>query len=647
MRLAACCNACFNSRMGRRHRTEKTETPRTQVPPREAGGAWIPVVAVLLCAACYANSVPGDFIYDDAKQIVDNRLVKENRFFWEAMTSDVWAFHGKKAEAWSNYWRPAFVLWLIINDRLFGMSSPVPWHITNILLHAGVTLLAYAVLRRLRVERLVAAAITFLFAVHPVHVESVAWISGCTDMLLAIPLLGALWLVLSAWERPSAGKWFAAMACYLAAQSAKEAAFLFAGIVLVAGLSLGQGWRKTLLSTLPFVALAAGFFMARHAVLKMTQLQTPWAPGPVGTALTAPSLLAFYLRQSLFPWYSIGPSYPLRAVKPDTIGLENALVPIIVVLLGFGFLLWLAWRHPVRRIGLSVFALLLLPAMNIDAFIQEQLVHDRYLYLPILGLLMVVVPAAAAGLSRVFKDAGRAARTCLIGSGVACVPLGALTVWYNTAWTSELNLWAWGVKSDPGSAFNLSQYGLNLIHSGRVEEGKPYLDAAIKIYPVTTAILMRADLATKERRYADAERDYRLILSQFPTYDQAYKRLAVCYLESGRASDAETTLRTAREKCGYMYCAFTDSLAIVLYQMNRKSDALAELEAVRGRIKDEFSGEAAMALYHLGSLYDELQRPQDARGALSEFLQATPLIQDAQTVAARREAEKLLKKYGG
>ena len=108
--------------------------------------------------------------------------------------------------------------------------------------------------------------------------------------------------------------------------------------------------------------------------------------------LTAPSLLAFYLRQSLFPLI-IGPSYPLRALDAGSLSPANFWLPLLVVVVAAVLIVWAVRQGLVQQIGATIFLLPLLPALNINAFIPEQLVHDRYLYLPLLGFLMVVVPS--------------------------------------------------------------------------------------------------------------------------------------------------------------------------------------------------------------------------------------------------------------
>src|SRR6185295_20137064 len=123
--------------------------------------------------------------------------------------------------------------------------------------------------------------------------------------------------------------------------------------------------------------------------------------------------------------------------------------------------------------------------------------------------------AAGAGMRAVFASETprpRAARATLWAAAACCLPLALVTLWYNTAWTSELALWGWAVKSDPTSATNLSEYGGALVAQGRTQEARAAFDSALTIFPLTSAYLMRADLAIGEKRYADAVSDLQLVL---------------------------------------------------------------------------------------------------------------------------------------
>ena len=447
-----------------------------------------------------------------------NELIRDNRHFWKALFSDTWAYQGDRATPWVSYWRPVNVLWWMLNYRLFGFDSAFGWHATSLLLHIAVCLVSYGLLRCLGLARPVAAAIMFLFAVHPAHVESVTWISGSVDLLAAFGATSALWCELAAGRRGGRGLRIAATTLFAFGLLAKEACIVFPAIVFIALQSVATPVSPATTNSsairraAPYAVLSVVYLAARFYVLGHITPSTPWGRGFLSAVATIPSMLAFYIRQALLPVW-IGPSYPLRPVALDHIGWVNCFAPLIGVVAAGFLLLRLCRGQPARQLGLAIFVLFLLPTMNANAFIPEQLVHDRYLYLPLLGMLMVVVPALAGWLNGVFIGRERKARIAFFAIVAAAgVPLVVQTVRYNRVWVSEMALWEGSVRSDPLSAFNYTRYGAVLRQAGALREAGIAADRAIEIDPrMTYPYLLRADIAIAQQRYADAEKDLRLV----------------------------------------------------------------------------------------------------------------------------------------
>lgn len=612
-----------------------------------AADRWIAIAATILAALAFLNSLGGGFVYDDIRQIVGNDLIRDNRLILKALTSDVWAFKGDGETAISNYWRPGFVLWLILNHRLFGLESPAGWHATSILLHVGVVYLALRVMRTLGVPRGVAAASAIIFAVHPVHVESVAWISGSTDPLAALLMLATLLLYLRRDAKPTA----AVLGVYALALLTKELSILFPAIVVVVLLlrnndaeSGGSSWKAAFWKAAPFALMGAAYLAARYAVLGHFQGQGAWSPGVLVTLATTPSMLAFYLRQIAAPIW-LGPNYPIRAVGADNLSMWNFVLPAAVVLLVALAVAGLARRWRPAWFGLAV-ALLILPAMNIAAFVPEELVHDRYLYLPLLGFCILLFGALARLIEAAGASPRAAQRACIVAAAIATPPLLWQTIDYNAAWRTNLGLWERGVKIDPGSASSWQQYGVYLNEAGRTDEAREALDRALAIEPLTNAYLARADVAAAQGRWNDSIADARLVIEKIPGEYMAHERLAVALAGAGRLDDAAAALRAARDAIPGRAAAFTDKLAIVLYRLGRRTDALVELEAVQDSAAREFGPGARLAIFRLAMLYDELGRRDDARRTFLRFLACSQGITHPEIAACRRDAAEWLARPG-
>lgn len=610
----------------------------------------------LLCFGLFGQSLRGAFIYDDARQILDNPLVLVPGREWEAITSGVWAFTDPSEQILANYWRPVYTAWTIANVRLFGVADTTMWHGANIALHAIASCLAFLFLTRLRFHTAVALAGAVVFAVHPTRVESVAWVSGSPDPLLAIGLLGSLWWVAGLAKRPGhVGLWLGALVMYLLAQGSKEAAIVHFGLVFATVWAAApddlRGRRRlarAAVIAMPFAVLGAVYFVVRARILGAVTQTLDDAPGLLETALTAPSIGAFYLKQAAAPML-LGPSYPLRAVSSDALNASNFFVPLAIVLVVGVAMLWLAVRRPVGAVGLALFALLLAPSLNIAVFQPERIVQDRYLYLPLLGLVIMFAEACRWWASRNLPTARRDHAGAVVTAGALMLGSIGLMVGaaaYVPVWTSDLALWTRGVRTDPGSAINWSLLGAARMREGDAPGAREAFDRALDIAPVTSALLDRAELSLNEGRVEEAEADLRRVLANFPDNARAWEFLADALALQQRIDEAIEAIREAREKTSGYYAAFTGKLAVFLYHAGRKDEILPELEAVRDIAAEENSASAAQTLFHLANLYEELGRPDDAADAFRRYLELSETFGDELTISARQHAQTRLKALG-
>src|SRR4030095_12065475 len=196
-------------------------------------------VALLLTVIGYANATKAAFVYDDEFQIVKNPLIKPGGDIVQAFSSDVGQFRSGSGETRSNYWRPLFVGWLALNYRLFGLN-PTGWHLMNILLHCLASLLGYRLLLSMLSSPTVSAIATWILAVHPAHIQSVTWISGSTDLLMAVFLFGAMIAYLVSLKTTGWGFRASALVLFFCALLSKEAAISFIAVLFFTYLILSH-----------------------------------------------------------------------------------------------------------------------------------------------------------------------------------------------------------------------------------------------------------------------------------------------------------------------------------------------------------------------------------------------------------------------
>lgn len=633
----------------------KSDTMAHKPPSISEAPRWLLPALLAVAGVAFVSAIDGDFVYDDTRQIVDNPLIQESGRVGEALTSDVWAFRAEEGKPGSNYWRPTFVVWMIFNYRLFGLNPP-GWHVTNILLHVLVTGLVFVLLRRLRLHPYVAAAVTLVFAVHPVHVESVSWIAGSPDLLLGATLIGALMLIHSYAVSVGWWKWVLAVVLSLIGMGAKEVGIVVPGLVFALVLLFPvretqekkkppertpRLWKATLVS-LPFIAASVGYFFARIAVLGSFRQEGDLQHGFTEALLTAPASSMFYLRQIILP-AKLSPIYQLEPVFAGGLGVSNFWVPLVILLLAGAVAVWLARRGAVQTFGLVFAALLLLPAFNIAAFPLDHMVHDRYLYLPLLGVLMIVVPSVVEWLaSPKTRTYTKAATLTLVGAVVLAAPLLARTHSYTEVWDNEVALWEHAVDEAPESAFALRQYGVILEEVGRTREAESVFNRSLASRATGPAVVGQADVLIRQGRLAEAERLLVLAVEQQPAYHPPYERLGLVYQQQGRLNDAEEIFREGRAVNPEVTCAFSTNLGVVLYLQGRRDEALETLQEGAARADREATPLCRQGLYHLSELHRERGELVEARAAYERFLSMSENLTDGRTQQMRRQAEQQL-----
>ncbi len=610
---------------------------------------FIVIIAVVAFAA-FANTLNGEFVYDDKRQISRNPLIKDSTLYSKALTSDVWAFKGDGTIAASNYWRPTFTAFSIISYRLFG-SDTFGWHLLNILLHVGVCLLVFLLLRRWGLSDFSAFAITLVFAVHPIHTESVAWIAGSPDLLFSLFLLASLWFAQNYYDKQNRFDIILALVFYALALGAKEVALLCLPIywLIYSNKADETKDRKeksfNFMQIAPFILIGVVYFFARLGVIGQLSMPAEDAATFGNAILTAPSIFVFYLKQILFP-ITLGPNYSLRAI--ESFSVMSFLIPFITSIVAIFLLGLLAKRSFIQKLGLAFFILPILPAFNITAFTPEQIVHDRYLYLPLLGFLMIIFPYLKELFEKINKD--NAVKITLGFAIVISILLFVKTFTYNKVWLDDLSLWTHSVTVDSNSAFNYSQLGSALSEKGKIEESIKAYNKSLDIKTTSLAYMGRARGFLAKKKYEDAIWDLKTVaempadkLNAYTLY-QTYESLAVAHSQNKQLEKAEDVLLEARKRLPIYYAALTGKLAVVLYQKNQKQKALEELEKTQNQARVELLPESKTVLFRLGALYFEAKQNQKAGAALQEYLRLTNTMQDKLTQANRKQALAILKK---
>jgi protein O-mannosyl-transferase len=444
-------------------------------PVREKSGrleAGLLAIAVLL----YVSTLWFGFVYDDRAQILANPFIQSWRYFVHDFTANLWA---QAAKYYADYYRPIFLGWLRLNYAVFG-TSPWGWHLTSVLLHGLASMLVFLLALRLLRNTFQAAVAGLLFAVHPVHVESVAWVSGACDPLMSVFFLGALVCYLDWRESRSAGWMAASLLLALLSMLTKEpgvtlpaAVFAYAWIFHAASpgatTRAGRRFRAAITEAAPFVIAALAYGALRVAALRVPPLViTDYRT----TLLTLPGLLLFYLRLVMWP-FGLSLFYDRQYVQHATLG--NFLLPLLILVMLVVLLAALLRRSSQKReaVFATYLALVVLaPALWVRWFHSYDFVHDRYLYLPIAGFAMLFAIGIVELRGRAAL-AGVAPRRQLLLVALIAVALVVGNVRLQTVWANDLLLWYHCFRTAPHNPMVLNNLASSLGERGEFQIAVP------------------------------------------------------------------------------------------------------------------------------------------------------------------------------
>ena len=357
------------------------------------------------------------------------------------------------ASAFSSFYvgnyAPLHILSYMVDYSLWRLS-PAGYHLENVLLHAVNGVLFYLILRRLDMSKWQAAAASWIFLLHPVQVETVAWISQRKNILSMLFTLLAFLCYVEYRGRHSRklAPYLVSFLCMLAAMLTKSIAVIFPVLAMLYDRTYVRDARAPshirLLDKLPFVLAAAGT-AALTLVSQRAEFRGGLAavyPGgsPLATFFTMIPVLLSYIVDCFWP-FGLKPYY-LVVVRqyPDNIFTVSLIIACVLAGLGA----WLYRRAPRILFWYALFFIALLPVMQIIPLVTQK--QDRYLYFPLLGFAALVVHAAGILLRRL--PAVRA-RVALIVATAVLASLPFLSLHQSRIWENDVTLWRYATEVDP------------------------------------------------------------------------------------------------------------------------------------------------------------------------------------------------------
>lgn len=541
----------------------------------KAGSAtilWLAAAAALLPVLLYLPALGFGFVFDDKPLLIDNPVIQDPQGIRELFTTDLDPRARASEAPTTNYLRPLFLAFAAGLHELFG-ASPRGWHLAAIVLHGLLGLLGWLVLRGEGLGDGRAFAGALIFAAHPAHVQSTAWVSGLQDLLFGVLALAAFlaWRRSARRERPAPVALGLLAFVYALALLAKEPAvglLLFAAAATLLGPRLpppaeGEPGRRPWAELAVLLAVTLGYFGYRAAVLGGLAHRFPTAPAYPEALASVPVALLAYLRDLSLP-LDLFLLHPARPVASWTSGAALLALGGLVAILASAF--WAFGRWPALGRPLLFFAAFLAPSLALWAVNPEWMVMDRYLLLPSLALgwaLMLALP-------------GR--ERAMVAGGLALAAFFAfLSLRDQRDYRDDASFWGAAVAADPGSSTAWAEWARLRAEAGDLTAAGQALERAIELDPrAQLPRLRRALLELRQGRAQAAAAELEELIRRNPAYLPAWRNLAVVRHRLGDAPGALAAMGRALELFPGDATLWNQK-AILLREAGRRDEALAAI----------------------------------------------------------------------
>ena len=547
--------------------------------PHETGPSAVPwlivAVLVLVTVAVYWPVKSHPFVLFD-----DNVYVTENPHVTGGLTPAGirWAF----STSWHANWHPLTWLSHMVDVSMFGLSAG-PHHVVNLVLHLANTLLLFAFLRRSTGADLPSGFVAALFAVHPLHVESVAWIAERKDVLCAF--FGLLSLL--AYERyvrsPTRTRYALVAVFFILALLAKPMLVTLPFVLLLFDFWPFERWRpiedfhraeaggkrgatigSLVLEKVPLIVLAGISSIVTVIAQRSGGAIGTFETYPLGERLSvAVTACVAYLQKAVWP-FSLAVFYPHPHGTLEAWRVGGAIVLLVAVTV---LVVTFARRAPYATVGWFLYLGMLVPVSGLVQ-VGGQSMADRYTYLPLVGVFLMIVWGATR-----LAASWRASRALAV---IGCAAVAALSIAARKqvdTWSSDVTLFEhalsvtsrnWVAHNNLGLAYDsagkpdaaIAQYkaalearpgypdalknlGVALAAQGRHAEAAQHFDESMAGQRDPLALFQLAASLSRVGKVEEAIGRYREALQIRPDFPEARNNLANALEATGRTREAK------------------------------------------------------------------------------------------------------------
>ncbi len=452
----------------------------------------------------------GFVTFDDPVYVTDNQQIQSGL----TLNSLRWAFSTTHAE----FWHPLTWLSLMIDYQLYGLQAG-GYHITNLLLHILSTLLLFWLLNRMTGALWKSAFIAALFAIHPLHVETVVWITKRKDVLSAFFWMLTLCLYVYYTEKPAIKRYLSVLFFLACALMSKPMAVTLPVVMILLDywpLSRFEKKQENFFSwqfkeKAPFFVLA--FIFTVITILAQYNKHIKIVQYSLDARLSNAAVsFVTYLEKTFWP-SDLAPFYPFAANLPPWQITGSAIMILIISIA----VMVARKRHPYLLVGWLWYAITIIPVLDIFRSALRSM-SDNYMYLPSIGIFIML----AWGAPSLFP-AGEMKKKILMTAGLAFIAILTFFAWRQCVyWQNSLDLWNQALKVTQNNWLAFNQRGLYYSETGKHQQALNDYNEAIRIKPdYAYAYNNRGNTHVKLSLYQKAIQDYNKAVQVYPFYIQA------------------------------------------------------------------------------------------------------------------------------
>lgn len=551
---------------------------------------------VALVMLVYFRTAWYGYVWDDPVHVTENPMLRDLAGLWKIWTYPIDFFPQYYPLTLTSFW---------LEVQAFGVKAG-PQHVANFLLHAANALLLWAVLKRLKIPGAYLAAL--LFAVHPINVESVAWVSERKNVLSGLFALSSAWFYAGWMEESRRRDWLAALGLFLCAMLAKTVtATLPAAFLILHWLREGRVTKKDAASLLPFfgIGLSLGVYSVflEHSVAGAVELD--WGFGLAGRIVLAGRILWSYVIDILAPVSQvfIAPKWKVDAGSP-----LSWLWPLAAAALPVA--LWFS-RHKTGRGPLAAVAIYFVTILPVTGVVKVYPMKfswtaDHFQYLAGIPIMALAAAALWRGARAFLPEGRRGVEAAACGAALVLVlALAALSFARVPAYRDEEALWLDTLKKNPLATIGVNNLGFYYFQQGdRWEDVVRVSQAGVDAGAFDADVLVNLGGAQAILgRVDEACENFKRALALTPEHPNATYNMYLCAIERGDLADAEYWLTRSVELMPEDPLPLLQ-LAYVALREGDKAKIRARLEDVLRVFPDNEEAKAMM-----GSLMREIHRP--------------------------------------